>query len=127
MSSTILFSKPSPLLLENGKLLGSAQTRSGPAAIATEAGAPNDPPTIAAAANCLREPERIEVPSLGCRVLQVGHGVDEAQRGRRIARVQIARDNGTRPATDAGQDRHVFVIVWTAIDDRLTDDSGADL
>ena len=71
--------------------------------------------------------EDIERPSRGGPVFQVGHGADEAERRGLVARVEVAADDGARPAADAGQDGDVFVPVRPAIGDRLADDAGAGL
>src|SRR4051812_28140520 len=73
--STILFSKPSPLLLENGRLLGSSQTRI--------SRAPAIPPALMtkAIARALRQAKDIKRSPFGRRLLEIGHGVDEAERG----------------------------------------------
>src|SRR5436309_2210743 len=92
----ILFSNPSRRSLENGRLFGSAQTRSSRAAEGALQAA-----NTARTKNALRQPEDIERASLGGGVLQIGHCIDEAERGGAVARVEIAGDDRAGPAADA--------------------------
>src|SRR5688572_5254538 len=100
MSSTMRFSNPSPRSFEKGRLLGSAQTRS------SRACAP-DAATIAKqhrrAASLLWEGEIIEHSPLGGGLLEVPHGVEEAEGTGAVARVEIGGNDDARPASDAGQ------------------------
>src|SRR4051794_33365461 len=81
-TSTILFSKPSSQLLENGRLFGSLQTRSSRAWSGAVLALRNKRSKTA-----LRQPKDIEVASFGRRILEVGHDVDEAQGSGAVARV----------------------------------------
>src|SRR5687768_17076371 len=115
MSAAILFSKPSPFSLEKGRLFGSAQTRSSRACAAPES-------SRVAASAALRELEDIERPSLGGDVIQVAHGIDEAERRRAVARVEIARHDRAGPTADTRQDRHILLPVGSPERGRLADD-----
>src|SRR4051812_24202478 len=97
MTSTIWFSNPSPRSFENGRLFGSAQTRNSRAA-APEAATRHKP--APKSSRHLREDEIIQHPSLGGDVLQVAHGVEEAQRPGAVAWVEVGRDDHARPAAD---------------------------
>src|SRR3954469_5304411 len=119
------FSNPSRAAFEKGRLFGSAQTRSS-RACAVELGTDRTAriaPAAKASAVALRELEHIERSSLGGDVLEIPHDVDEAERRRSVADVEVARDHGAGPAADAGQDRDVLVPVRSAIGGRLADDS----
>src|SRR5215211_7673665 len=120
-SAAILFSNPSRRSFENGRLLGSAQTRS------SRAPAEQETSTAAAKVATLRETEHIQRASLGGRLLEVAHGVDEAERGGAVARIEVAGHDRAGPAADARQDRHVLAAVGAAVGGRLADDPGAGL
>src|SRR5204863_8047219 len=114
------------------RLFGSAQTRIDGRALATvlDARAPSMTATaasmhITAAAVRLREREDIQHASLLRSGRQVAHGVHEPERRGRVARVQIARDDGARPSPYSGQDRDVLPPVRSAVRHRLADYSGA--
>src|SRR5215204_4983739 len=77
--------------------------------------------------NTSRKAEHMEGSSFRGRVLQVAHGVDEAERRGAVADVEVAGDDRTRPAADAGQDGDVLLAVRPAIGRRLADDPGAGL
>src|SRR5207237_412086 len=70
----------------------------------------------------LRQAEDIEHASLRGRLLQVGHRIDEAERRRAVARIEITRNDCAGPAAHATEHRHVLVAVRAAIGDRLADD-----
>src|SRR5688500_9997408 len=133
------FSNPSSRWLEKGRLFGSAQTRSvrtaarcspppargiDAAAIPTSSGSASS-----AAAPRLWKGEDMERPSLGRRLLQVAHRVHESERGGGVAGIEVAGDDRSRPAANAGEDGHVLLAVRSAIADRLADDprSGLEL
>src|SRR3954447_3551662 len=117
MISTSLFSKPSSRSFENGRLLRSAHTRSSHA----DAGAPTAHSHKKSSA-ALRQLEDIERSSLRRGLLEICHGIDEAERRGAVAWIEIARDNGAGPAADAGQHGHVLMAVGPAIGHRLADD-----
>src|SRR5580700_10824649 len=74
-----------------------------------------------------RQREYIERPS-GCGLrLEIRHDADHAERAGRIARVEVAGDDGARPAAYSRQDGDIFVPVRPAIGHRLADDPGAGL
>src|SRR5919205_2668283 len=69
----------------------------------------------------LWEPEDKERASLiGC-VLKVRHRPHEPECGRLVPRVEICRDDHSRPAPDAGQNGHILLAVRTTIGRRLAD------
>src|SRR4051812_14652432 len=89
----ILFSNPSCRSFENGRLFGSAQTRStrrGAAGggVAVQAGRPQTAAIRPSAAALERED--IEHASRGRALGQVGHGVDETEGPGAVARVELA-------------------------------------
>src|SRR3954464_3560596 len=102
----ILFSKPSPALLENGRLFGSAHTLSSRAVLACDQASKR-----AAASRILRKAEDIELASFRRALRQVPHGSDEPERGRFIAWIEVAGDDRARPSADAGKDRHELMPV----------------
>src|SRR3954451_17939156 len=122
MSSTILFSKPSSLALENGRLFGSLQTRS-----SVPLAAPRFVTRSRPTRNALRQPEDIERASFGRGILQIRHGVHEAQCSGAIANVEIARHDAARPAANPGQNGHILMAIRTPVGDGLADDSGLSL
>src|SRR3954447_12925567 len=69
--------------------------------------------------------KRVEHPALGRRLRQVRHRVDESEGGGAVVRVELAGDDGARPAADAGENRDVLLPVRALIGDRLADDPGA--
>src|SRR5215218_7810403 len=118
--ATILFSNPSSLSLENGRLFGSAQILNsraceGPVIKAVV-------PSAQARAN-LRKAEHIQRSSLGSGFLQVLHRVDEAKRGGAVTRVEIAGHDCARPATDTREDGDVLTSVRPAVGGRLANDA----
>src|SRR4051794_4542167 len=70
-----------------------------------------------------RKREDIEPSSRLGALGQIADGVDEAERGARIARVERPGDDRAGPAADAGDDCHILPAVGPAIGDRLADDS----
>src|SRR5215203_6264925 len=118
-SSAILFSNPSSLRFEKGRLLGSAQTRSTPggraccaccgvrcgvgrcAPPAHEVNAEAINRVTSNAADGSGERKDIERAPLRRVVRQVGRGADHAERGGRVALVKPGGDDGPRPAADA--------------------------
>src|SRR3954447_18357923 len=120
--STILFSKPSPRLLENGRLLGSLQTRT------SRASTDVAPALISKArVRALRQAKDIERPPFGRSFLQIGHGIDEAKSSGAVTRIEIARYDRARPASDTGKNGYILMTVRTLIGDRLSDNSGLGL
>src|SRR5918993_6112286 len=113
-SSAILFSNPSSCAFENGRLFGSAQTRSTRRESAHAAAT-----TTTAIAATLRKAVDMEHASLRGRVFQRFHRQAPARARRRVARVELVDDDGARPSADAGKNRHVLLAVWTAVGDRL--------
>src|SRR5207244_2484141 len=92
---------------------------------ATTTTAMTSPSTAGAAASGKRED--IERPALARVLREVLHGVDEAQRRRAVAGIEVVRHDGPRPSAHAGEHRHVLLAIWTPIGDRLADDAGVDL
>src|SRR5574338_908288 len=74
-----------------------------------------------------RKSEDIEHASRRRLVRQVLDGMDEAQRRRRIARVELARDDRAGPAADPRDHRDILTPVRAAVADRLADDPAAGL
>src|SRR5207302_1821822 len=103
ITAAILFSKPSNRALENGRLFGSAQTRSSRLLAADTAASSSRP-----ASTALRQPEDIERSSFGGCLFQIGHCIDEAQRGGAVTRVEVTGNDRAGPAADAGQHRDVL-------------------
>src|SRR6185312_10751264 len=135
--STILFSNPSSRSFENGRLFGSAHTRSSRAglAIAAATGRPNmnassnnapvirspdDLPDLAALSG---QPEHIERASWVRGFLQVLHHVDEAERRGGVSRVEIAGHDRACPTANPGKDGDVLPAVRPSIAYRLADDA----
>src|ERR671912_1859387 len=77
--------------------------------------------------SALRKAEHIERPSFRRDVLQVAHDVDEAEGRGPVAHVEVAGDDGARPAADAGEDGHVLLSIRAAVGDRLADRARAHL
>src|SRR4051794_41062868 len=71
--------------------------------------------------------ERVEHPALRRVLPEVAHGVGESESGRAVAGIELARDDGARPAAHAAEHRDVLLAVRAAVGDRLADDSGAGL
>src|SRR6476661_1443977 len=94
-SCAMRFSKPSPAMLEKGRLRGSLQTFS--SRPAQTAG--HRPST--ATQSVLRKLEYIEHPAFADDFLQFTHCVHESFRGRRVAWSEIVGDECARPAADA--------------------------
>src|SRR6476469_1760521 len=69
-----------------------------------------------------RQREDIEHASRSSLHRQVLDRIDEAERRRRVARVEIAGDDGTGPAADAGDERDILPAVGPPVTDRLADD-----
>src|SRR5436190_12950024 len=115
------FSNPLPSSCDNGRLSGSAQTRSSRAgaAIATQ--------RKAVTSKALGEAENIQHASLLRRARQVFHRVDESSCSAAVARIEVARDHSARPTTYPGQHRDILAAIGAAIRDRLADDSRARL
>src|SRR5437762_10665622 len=113
------FSKPLPSSRDNGRLSGSAQTRSSraSAAVATQ----NKPMT----SNALRKAEHIKHASLLRRAGQVFHRIDEPRRSAAVPRVEVARDYSACPPAHARQHRDVLAAIGAAIRNRLADNSRA--
>src|SRR5690348_2223231 len=91
-----LFSSPSPLSFEKGRLLGSAQTRNTRAAF--KAG--QQDVRLARTTN-LRKAEDIKHPSSCCVVRQVCHCIDEAEGRGSVFRIESACDDRAGPTPDA--------------------------
>src|SRR4051812_7883107 len=110
------FSKPERLSCENGRLSGSAQTRN--SVLSTESAAANS-------SAALRQRKYMQHAAFHGVFRQVLHRVDEAERRRAVACVDLAGDDDARPAADAGEDRDVLLAIRTAVAHRLADDPGA--
>src|SRR5690349_7806700 len=112
------FSKPCCLLLEKGRLSGSAHTRRSRA---------NDTPTnqmmIAAAQSHLRKLKHIQHASAGGVFGEILHAAHKAQRSRFIARIKPARHNGSCPAPYTGENCDILLSVGSFISNRLADNS----
>src|SRR3954470_22538985 len=111
MSCASLFSKPSCFSFEYGRLLGSAQTRSLFASVASAAKAD----TPRAMIRALRKREHIQHASFIGVLRQVFGGVHESKCGRRIASIESATDDRARPAADAREDGDVLLAIRTFI------------
>src|SRR5690606_30266419 len=139
--------KPSRRALENGRLLGSAHTRSrlarapSPSAAGARAAAAPRPPTstghttpasaatssTAMAANGRLEAEDIEhVPGVRV-VLDVLHRADDAERGVRVVDRHGRIGDRAHPPADPGVDCDVLPAVRAEIRHRVADDPGAGL
>src|SRR3954453_21836555 len=118
MRSTILFSKPSPCRFENGRLLGSLQTR-------TSRASTDVAPALTSKMmlRALRQAKDIERASFRRSFLQIGHGVDEAKSSGAVTRIEIARYDRARPASDTRKNGYILMTVRTLIGDRLSDNS----
>src|SRR5687767_7308279 len=117
-SSAILFSKPSSFAFENGRLLGSAHTRS----TRRESAHPAAKMT-SAIATALRKAVHMQHSSLrGC-VAQRFHGQAPPRACGRVARIELVDHDRPGPTANAGENGHVLLAVGTAIGDRLPDDS----
>src|SRR3982750_3007641 len=109
------FSNPVSFWCENGKLSGSAQTRS------------SAPSAQLQKKNRLRQRENMEHAAFDGVLRQVAHGVGEAQADGAVPRVHFLGDRDAGPAADAGENGDVLLAVGAAEGDRLADDSGAGL
>src|SRR4051794_40626223 len=122
-----LFSNPASALSENGKLFGSAQTRSAPsdAAAAVVASATRNPRAMPgklfrrrmAAVLTIRATELEHQQLAPARGIerQVLGGSGEAQCGVAYALVDLRIGDDSRPASDARQDRDVLLSVRATI------------
>src|SRR3954451_21645637 len=144
-SSAMRFSNPSPASFENGRLFGSAQTRTlsmpcesspwplEPGALEPWVSTPwaRAPPVASTNAATstprLREREDIERPAAARDLRQVLHCIDKAERRGAVARVEHRGYDRAGPAADPGQDRDILLAVRAAEDRRLADDPGAGL
>src|SRR5205085_11878855 len=104
------FSKPERLSCENGRLSGSAQTRN--SVLSTESAAASSRAT-------LRQRKYMQHAAFHGVFRQVLHRVDEAERRRAVARVDLAGDHDARPAADAGENGDVLLSVRSAVAHRL--------
>src|SRR3954462_14087178 len=111
------FSKPCCARFEKGRLSGSAQTRSC---------AVNSIPKSNSTKK-LRKRKHIERASFGRDLLQLLGGVREAESCGRVARIEAAGYDDSRPSTHARENRDVLLTVGSAIRDGLSDDSGPGL
>src|SRR5215204_6412024 len=118
------FSNPSSRSFVNGRLFGSAHTRSwrdATGGVAARPGAEQPPATSAASAStALRQCERIQHPAFGRVLRQIVHRVREPERGRRVGRIELAGNDGASPPADTGEDRDVLLAVGSAVRDRLS-------
>src|SRR5256885_16912363 len=99
------FSKPSPRVFENGRLLGSAQTRSTRSFVSAPAETSSSAPT----AHALGKGEDIQHPSLRSLLRQGFHHVHESERRPRITPVEAAPDDAAGPAAPTPQPRDGLV------------------
>src|SRR5689334_10282767 len=117
-SSARRFSIPSPRSFENGRLLGSAQTRS------TRGDSAANAPYNESVAIRLRQREDIKC-STGRTVLgQILHRIHEPQCASAVLRIQFCRHDHAGPSAYAGQYGDVLLAIRPFISDRLADDSG---
>src|SRR5436190_22678006 len=70
-----------------------------------------------------RKGEDIEHASRRRLVGQILDGVCKAERGCRIARVELAVDDSARPSADSGNHRDILAAIRAAVTDWLADDS----
>src|SRR3569623_1594093 len=117
--SMILFSKPSPLSFEKGKLFGSAQTLSSPATAVVGGVSSKRTSRLA------RKAEHKEGPSFAGDILEVAHGVDKAQRRAAISWIEITGNNSTRPSAYPREDRDILMSVRSPIGRWLADNPRA--
>src|SRR5437762_895829 len=111
---------PSCFVFENGNLLGSAHTRS----CRTSAVAAGTEISNEKAIASLRKGEYIQhPPSIGV-VRQIFHCANESERGRFVTRIKSTRYDGSRPSSNARQNRDVLLAIWPFIGCGLTNDSG---
>src|SRR3954453_2423621 len=132
-----LFSNPASALFENGRLLGSAQTRSSrsDAAAAVVASPTRKPRAMPGQlfrrrmagilTICAAEFEDQQLAPAGGVEWQVLRRAGESQRAVAHPRIDLGIGHHTRPAADARQDRDVLLSVGAAIGDRLADEAGA--
>src|SRR5688572_17498332 len=139
MIAAILFSNPSSLSFVKGRLFGSAAMRmrrrgcvvgaaaSGAFATRAPAGAQPAISNVMMSAHALRQRKDIQRSAFGRDFRQIGHSVDEAQRRRRVTRIEVVGNDHTRPAAYSRQHSQVLFAVGAAIADGLTDDARAAL
>src|SRR4051812_8435892 len=132
-----LFSNPASALFENGRLLGSAQTRSSrsDAAAAAVASPTRKPRAIpgqlfrrrmaGVLTICAAEFEDQQLAPAGGVERQILGRTDKTERAVAHPRIDLGVCHHTRPAADARQDRDVLLSVGAAIGDRLANESGA--
>src|SRR3954470_17961764 len=109
------FSKPDSSACENGRVSGSAHTRSSPASAELQA------------RSRLRQRKNMQHAALDGVFGQVAHRVGEAEAHGAVARVDFLRDGDAGPAADARENRDVLLAVRALERDRLADDSRARL
>src|SRR3954468_10052642 len=132
-----LFSNPASALFENGRLLGSAQTRSSRSDAAAAVVAS---PTKKARAMpgqlfrrrmagvltiCAAEFEDQQLAPAGGVERQILGRTDKTERPVAHPRIDLGIGDYPRPAADARQDRDILLPVGAAIGDRLADEPGA--
>src|SRR3954449_4279018 len=111
------FSKPDWSACENGKLSGSAHTLN--CVLSTKLGArPSESAT-------LRQRKDMQHAAFHGVLRQVAHRVDEAERGRSVARIDLSGDDRAGPAANAGEHRDVLLAIRAAVAYGLADDAGA--
>src|SRR3954463_2723984 len=132
-----LFSNPASALFENGRLLGSAQTRSSrsDAAAAVVASPTRKPRAMPGQlfrrrmagilTICAAELEDQQFAPAGGVERQILRRAGEPQRTVAHPRIDLGIGHHTRPAADARQDRDVLLPVGAAIGDRLADEPGS--
>src|SRR6187551_1925978 len=130
MSRASAFSNPSARSFEYGRLLGSAQTRSGgrccvPRLWATAIS--SNVTTSVSPANRTLEREDIEHAPESRVLLDLFHRPDDAERRIGIVDRHVRRRDGAHPASNPGIDRDVLLAVGADVGDRIADDAGAGL
>src|SRR4051794_10039098 len=132
-----LFSNPASALFENGRLLGSAQTRSSRSEAAAAVVASPTRKLRAMPAQLFRrcmtgvltiraaEFEDQQLAPAGGVERQILGRTDKTERAVAHPRIDLGVGHHTRPAADARQDRDILLSVGPAIGDRLADEPGA--
>src|SRR5947209_13507015 len=118
-NSAMRFSKPCCWRFENGRLAGSAHTRS----CATCAKAELESSARASIQPDLRKRKYIQHSSVGGVVRQLAGRIAESQRDGGIASVKSPGDDRSRPAANAAENGDVLLSVWSFIGNRLADNS----
>src|ERR1700712_124468 len=110
-SSAILFSTPSPARWENGRLLGSEQTRKAAACAVTGRNANTAARRLMRMAASIGKREHQQRAAAAGHARKIADRAGEAKRAVAHARIDLGIGDGARPAADAVQDRDILVAV----------------